>query len=90
LLDTFARKRLPNVASHRIRATTCRYTMLPSEDFLIDFVPGNRDVVVSSACSGHGFKFTSVIGEILADLALDGGTKLPTSLFSFERHFLQA
>jgi sarcosine oxidase len=44
-------------------------------------------VVVSSACSGHGFKFTSVIGEILADLALEGGSPLPTDLFSFKRHF---
>jgi sarcosine oxidase len=61
--------------------------MLPSEDFLIDFSPAHRNVVVSSACSGHGFKFTSVIGEILSDLALDGGSALPTSLFTFERHF---
>jgi sarcosine oxidase len=43
--------------------------------------------VVSSACSGHGFKFTSVVGEILSDLALEGGSELPTSLFTFERHF---
>jgi sarcosine oxidase len=87
LLDTFARKRLPQAASTRVRATTCRYTMLPSEDFLIDFMPGQPNVVVSSACSGHGFKFTSVVGEILADFALDGGSRLPTSLFSFDRHF---
>lgn len=87
LLDGFARTRLPKVASTRMRATTCRYTMLPSEDFLIDFSPAHRNVVVSSACSGHGFKFTSVIGEILSDLALDGGSALPTSLFTFERHF---
>ncbi|MGD9480199.1 N-methyl-L-tryptophan oxidase [Shinella sp. G-2] len=87
LLDTFARKRLPMAASVRLRATTCRYTMLPSEDFLLDFSPSHRNVLVSSACSGHGFKFTSVVGEILSDLALDGGSRLPTSLFSFERHF---
>lgn len=42
---------------------------------------------VSSACSGHGFKFTSVVGEILADLALQGGSALPTALFSSEKHF---
>lgn len=75
LLDSFARKRLPNAASYRVRATTCRYTMLPSEDFLIDKVPGQPNVVVSSACSGHGFKFTSVIGEILADLALKAAAR---------------
>jgi sarcosine oxidase len=87
LLDSFVRKRLPHAASMRARATTCRYTMLPSEDFLIDHVPGAPDVVVSSACSGHGFKFTSVIGELLADLALEGGSTLPHGLFSFARHF---
>ena len=87
LLDGFAAKRLPDAASFRVRATTCRYTMLPSEDFLIDTVPGQPNVVVSSACSGHGFKFTSVIGEILADLALQGGSALPTALFSFDKHF---
>lgn len=87
LLDRFVAKRLPDAASFRVRATTCRYTMLPSEDFLIDTVPGQPNVVVSSACSGHGFKFTSVVGEILADLALQGASALPTSLFSFEKHF---
>jgi len=87
LLDGFVAKRLPDAASFRVRATTCRYTMLPSEDFLIDTLPGQPNVVVSSACSGHGFKFTSVIGEILADLALEGGSALPTALFSFEKHF---
>jgi sarcosine oxidase len=87
LLDSFVRERLPDAASFRVRATTCRYTMLPSEDFLIDRLPGQPNVVVSSACSGHGFKFTSVVGEILADLALQGESALPTALFSFDRHF---
>jgi sarcosine oxidase len=57
--------------------------MLPSEDFLIDLLPGDPRIVVASPCSGHGFKFTSVVGEILADLALDGATALPVSAFSF-------
>ncbi|MBR0557889.1 N-methyl-L-tryptophan oxidase [Ciceribacter sp. L1K23] len=86
LLDGFARKRLPSAASVRMKSTTCRYTMLPSEDFLIDAIPHQKNVVICSACSGHGFKFTSVVGEILADLALDGGTSLPVDVFKFERH----
>jgi sarcosine oxidase len=84
LLDGFIAKRVPAAAGLRVNATTCRYTMLPSEDFLLDLLPGNRNVVVASPCSGHGFKFTSVVGEILADLALEGGTKLPTAAFSFD------
>ncbi|HEU5432253.1 MAG TPA: N-methyl-L-tryptophan oxidase, partial [Thermomicrobiales bacterium] len=47
----------------------------PDEHFILDRLPGLPQVVVASPCSGHGFKFASVIGEILADLALDGGTR---------------
>lgn len=83
LLDNFIKRRLPSAAGLRVRSTTCRYTMLPSEDFLIDLLPGDNRIVVASPCSGHGFKFTSVVGEILADLALDGGTDLPIGAFSF-------
>ncbi len=84
LLDGFIGKRLPAAAGLRANATTCRYTMLPSEDFLLDLAPTSSKIVIASPCSGHGFKFTSVVGEILADLALDGGSKLPIGAFSFE------
>ena len=84
LLDGFIAKRLPAAAGLRANAVTCRYTMLPSEDFLLDLAPGNPNVVVASPCSGHGFKFTSVVGEVLADLALEGGTSLPIAAFSFD------
>jgi sarcosine oxidase len=83
LLDSFINHRLPAAAGVRVRSATCRYTMLPSEDFLLDLLPGDKRIVVASPCSGHGFKFTSVVGEILADLALDGGTNLPIGAFSF-------
>ena len=88
LLDGFTARRLPQVATTRVKSVTCRYTMLPSEDFLIDLLPSAPSIVVCSACSGHGFKFTSVIGEILADLALNGGTDLPIGPFSFAAHGL--
>jgi sarcosine oxidase len=85
LLDGFIKKRVPSAAGHRMKATTCRYTMLPSEDFLLDHVPGEKNIVVASPCSGHGFKFTSVVGEILADLAVHGQTDLPIDAFSFAK-----
>ena len=44
--------------------------MTPDEDFIIDHMPGVSDIVIASPCSGHGFKFASVMGEILSDLAL--------------------
>jgi len=79
----FMARRVPGVVPVGTRYVTCRYTMLPGEDFLIDFLPTTRDIIVASPCSGHGFKFASVIGEILADLALEGATSLPIELFSF-------
>jgi len=88
MLDKFAAHRLPAVASTRVRAVTCRYTNFPDERFLIDHLPGEPSVVVCSACSGHGFKFASAIGEVLGDLAIDGGTALPIEPFSFDKHGL--
>ena len=82
--DDFMARRMPGVVPVGTRFISCRYTLLPGGDFLIDFLPGDRRVIVASPCSGHGFKFASVIGEILADLAIEGGTELPIELFSFE------
>ncbi len=68
----FARRRLP-VADGRLRSTyVCMYTRTPDGHFVIDRT--DEHVVYASACSGHGFKFSSVVGEILADLALVGRT----------------
>ena len=90
LLDDFMAKRMPGVVPTGTAFITCRYTLLPREDFLIDFQPGNRNVIVASPCSGHGFKSASVVGEILADLAADGETALPIAPFSFEALYRRA
>lgn len=82
LLEGFRRDYLPAAGEARAY-DTCRYTMLPGEDFLLDALPGEASIIVASPCSGHGFKFVSVVGEILADLALEGGTPLPVAAFSF-------
>ena len=52
-------------------AQTCLYTVTPDRDFLIDRLPGAPNIIVASPCSGHGFKFAPVVGEILADLATE-------------------
>lgn len=83
LLDGFVEQRLPDAAGTRLASDTCRYTMLPGEDFLLDRLPGEPRLVVASPCSGHGFKFASVIGEILADLADEGGSEISLPAFSF-------
>jgi sarcosine oxidase len=57
-----------------IRASTCIFTNTPDEHFIIDRLGDQPEVLVVSACSGHGFKFSSVFGEIVADLVgRDGG-----------------
>ena len=57
-------------------------TRTPDDHFIIDLHPKDPRIVVASPCSGHGFKFASVIGEMLADLALTQKTYFPRSLFS--------
>jgi sarcosine oxidase len=76
---------LPTADGTLVEATTCRYTMTPDEDFIIDRLPDWPQVIVASPCSGHGFKFSAVIGEILADLATKGETPHDISRFSFGR-----
>jgi sarcosine oxidase len=78
----FIKRRLP-VADGPVRMTKiCLYTVTPDEHFIVDV---DGPVAYASACSGHGFKFASVIGEILADLALDGATRHPIEFLAASR-----
>jgi sarcosine oxidase len=76
---------LPAADGPCVAATTCLYTTTPDGDFIIDRMPGNAAVIVASPCSGHGFKFAPVIGEIIADLATRGATAYDISRFSIGR-----
>jgi sarcosine oxidase len=76
---------IPAANGPMLNAVTCRYTMTPDEDFVIDRVPEDPRIVMLSPCSGHGFKFASVIGEIAADLALEGRTRHDISRFALAR-----
>lgn len=74
---------LPSLAAGRLVETaTCRYTLTPDQHFVIGLHPDHAQVVIASPCSGHGYKFASVIGEILADLTRDGVTRHPIGLFA--------
>jgi sarcosine oxidase len=76
---------LPAANGHLRGAKTCLYTVTPDGDFVIDRLPGVPNVIVASPCSGHGFKFAPVIGEILADLVTTGATRHDISRFSLKR-----
>jgi sarcosine oxidase len=60
---------LPGANGPLVDARTCLYTIAPDGDFIVDRLPGADSIIVASPCSGHGFKFAPVIGEVLADLA---------------------
>lgn len=76
---------LPGVSSRVTHHAVCLYTMTPDEHFIVDHHPAQRNVVFAAGLSGHGFKFTSVLGHVLADLALDGKTDLPIGFLSLDR-----
>lgn len=76
---------LPAANGALTETATCRYTMTTDGDFILDRLPGAPQIIVASPCSGHGFKFAPVIGEILADLATSGETRHDISRFSLAR-----
>jgi sarcosine oxidase len=75
------RARVPLLPGRFLRAVPCLYTNTPDQHFVVAVHPRHPQVVVACGFSGHGFKFTPVIGEILADLAIDGTTAHPIGLF---------
>ena len=76
---------LPDADGRLLAAQTCLYTMTPDGDFILDRLPECPQIIVASPCSGHGFKFAPVIGEILADLAVTGRTDYDISRFCLAR-----
>lgn len=78
--------RIPSLAQgDLVGSVTCLYTLTPDHHFVIGLHQDHPQVVIASPCSGHGYKFASVIGEILADLAVDRTTRHPIGLFAPNR-----
>lgn len=79
-------KFFPEGYAQTLGLKTCLYTMSPDENFVLDFLNGyDKDVVIAAGFSGHGFKFASVIGEIMADLAMKGNSPLPIDFLNASR-----
>lgn len=83
VIRAFADRYLPGAAGPAMRLATCLYTLLPGDFFLIDNLPRAENVIVCSACSGHGFKFASAIGDMVAQYAVGMVPDLDLSSFSF-------
>ncbi|MAA69588.1 MAG: N-methyl-L-tryptophan oxidase [Deltaproteobacteria bacterium] len=74
--------RLNKLTDAPLRTATCLYTNTPDEHFVIGLHPEYPQVSLAAGFSGHGFKFASVIGEVMSDLAIQQSTEHPISLFS--------
>ncbi len=73
-------------AAHTFReAKACMYSLTPDGHFVIDRDPHDADLILCGGFSGHGFKFAPVVGEIAADLALNGGTRHAIDFLSLRR-----
>ncbi|MGB9966406.1 N-methyl-L-tryptophan oxidase [Halobacterium hubeiense] len=78
-------KYFPDAAGPTMGLSTCLFTNSPDEHFILDTLPNHPQVAVGAGFSGHGFKFASAIGEVLADLAMTGESDLSIDLFSLDR-----
>jgi len=76
---------LPSLSGRLLHAETCLYTMTPDEHFVIDRHPEFPQVALAAGFSGHGFKFASVAGELLADLVTGSKSPYDLELFSIRR-----
>jgi sarcosine oxidase len=76
---------LPTADGPLLALRTCLYTNSPDHHFIIDRHPRHPNVTIACGFSGHGFKFASVVGEILTDLATEGQTKLPAQFLGLSR-----
>ena len=85
-------KQMKNILDKYFNADTrfsssdvCMYTNTPDEHFIIDYYPSHQNIIIASPCSGHGFKFSSAIGKILCDMALEKQLSFDISPFSINR-----
>ncbi len=84
-MSELVRRWMPLLEESPHRSEVCLYTNTPDGHFLIDRHPDHPQVLVVSACSGHGFKFAPVIGEAVATLATTGRSAFDLSLFALNR-----
>lgn len=77
--------RLPGAAGRLAEASVCLYTTAPDRHFVLGAHPAHPEVVVASPCSGHGFKFGPVLGELLADLLTGREPRFDLSPFRPDR-----
>ncbi len=76
---------MPGAAATLRAASACMYSLTPDEHFVVDRHPEHSKLILCGAFSGHGFKFVPVMGEVVADLVLEGGTRHEIGFLSLGR-----
>ncbi len=66
-------------------STVCMYTNTPDENFIIDFHPEHKNILIASPCSGHGFKFSSLTGQLLCKMVMGEETGFDLAPFALGR-----
>ena len=85
LVRDFLARFFPSLQPERSKHAVCMYSLTPDKHFVLDIHPECPAVVLGAGFSGHGFKFASVMGEILAELALEGDTQHPIEFLRLSR-----
>ncbi|MCH2212869.1 MAG: N-methyl-L-tryptophan oxidase [Fuerstiella sp.] len=84
-LNNWLKALMPKYSFQFHEASTCMYTETPDQDFLIGPHPQHPNILVGGGFSGHGFKFSTLIGLILAQLVVEGSTPWPIARFALNR-----
>jgi sarcosine oxidase len=87
-VKTFLKRYLPSALGPRIYTKSCLYTLTPDRDFVIDTMPEHPNISIAIG-AGHGFKFASLIGRILSELAIQGRTDYDIRPFRIDRPILK-
>ncbi len=85
VLRPFAQRYFPDAAGPTMALKVCMFTNSPDEHFILDLHPDYPQVAIAAGFSGHGYKFCSVVGEIMADLATRGETRHDIAMFRLRR-----
>ncbi len=85
MYERYVQPHLAGVNETCVKSVSCLYTVTPDHRFVIDIHPEIPQVIVASPCSGHGFKHSAAIGEVLAQLVIEGRSDIDISMFSFQR-----
>jgi sarcosine oxidase len=85
ILRVGIRRYFPQADGPTLAMKVCLFTNSPDEHFILDFLPGSDRIAVAAGFSGHGFKFCSVVGEIMSDIAIDGASPMNPAMFQLNR-----